>query len=164
MRTRRLSGALAALAVIAAFFASGCATALHGRYQKVQVVTSPDGATAEALGQTIRTPGVLRLPREAPFVEIRIEKEGYAAQVVRLDRTGSRAVWWNLAGIPVGLVAGLAGANLWNLDTQAAAGAAGGAGLAGLGFAADYSSGAAYELVPKKVIVRLEPIARAAPR
>jgi hypothetical protein len=151
-------GRLAVPGIVGALLASGCATAFHGRSQKVEVVTSPPGAIAEALGQKIRTPGMLRLPREAPFVQIRIQKEGYSPQIVRLDRTGSGAVWWNLAGIPVGLAAGVAGSTLGSLGSNSTAGGLGGAGLAGLGFAADYSSGAAYELVPRKVVVRLEPV------
>jgi hypothetical protein len=126
-------------------------------------MTTPEGATATAAGQTVRTPGVLVLPRKSAFVEVRIEKDGYAPRTVRLDRTGSGAVWWNLAGIPAGLAAGIAGSNLGNVGSNSAVGGAGGLALAGLGFAVDYGNGAAYELVPSRIVVRLEPAAAAVP-
>src|SRR5512141_3092644 len=109
MKTRTFRSIFAPGAIVVALTTSGCATLLHGNTQKVRIDTDPAGATATAQGQTIRTPGVLRLPRRAPFVEVRIEKAGYSTQVVRLDRTGSSAVWWNLTAIPVGVAVGVAG-------------------------------------------------------
>lgn len=148
-------------------FGVGCATILHGPNQSVEVVTAPEGARASALGRTVTTPGVLRLPRKAEHVEIRIDKEGFEPRIVRLERTTSGAVWWNFVEVPVGVVSGgAAGAAMtsgegWfsGLTGAVYGGAAAGAGLTGIGFAIDYANGAAYRLTPTRVVVRLEPIA-----
>lgn len=161
MNTRAFRTILAPGAIAVLLATSGCATLLHGTTQKVRIQTDPAGATATAEGQTIRTPGVLRLSRRSAFVEVRIEKDGYSPQVVRLDRTGSTAVWWNLTAIPVGMAAGAAGGNLGNFVQR---GALGGAGAAAAAFAADYSAGGAYELVPSRVAVRLVPVESQAAR
>lgn len=155
MNTRAFRTILAPGAIAVLLATSGCATLLHGTTQKVRIQTDPAGATATAGGQTIRTPGVLRLSRRSAFVEVRIEKDGYTPQVVRLDRTGSSAVWWNLTAIPAGVAVGVAGGNLGNFVQR---GAFGGAGVAAVAFAADYSAGGAYELVPARIVVKLAPV------
>lgn len=159
----------AAAAVLAG---AGCASVLHGPMQRIEIVTAPEGAVASAEGQSVTTPGVLKLHRKSKSAEIRIEKEGYLPRVVHLARVTSGAVWWNFVEIPVGIVAGgAAGANAtttsdggWfsGLSGAVYGGAAGGVGLTGLGFAIDYGNGAAYRLEPAKVVVRLERVDGAA--
>jgi hypothetical protein len=154
-----------AAAAVALCVTGGCASILHGPTQRIEIVTAPEGAVATAEGQTVTTPGVMRLSRKAKGAEIRIEKEGYLPRIVHLVRVTSSAVWWNLLEIPVGMVAGGAvGANATNdggwfsgLSGAAYGGAAGGVGLTGIGFAVDYANGSAYRLEPARVVVRLEP-------
>ena len=163
MSERRFRGLLAAGAAAAALLTSGCATAIHGTRQKVEIITAPEGATAEALGQKVRTPGVLVLPRKAASIEIRIEKEGYAARVVRLTRASSGAVWWNLGAIPVGAIGGAyigvggSSGDLSDLGRGTVGFGVGAAALPAVGFGIDYGNGAAYRLVPERVVVKLEP-------
>ncbi len=153
-------------ASLAFFLTGGCASVIHGTTQRIEVITAPEGAVATADGQTVTTPGVLRLHRKAKLIEIRVEKEGYLPRIVHLTRVTSDAVWWNFVEIPVGIVAGgAAGANATNdggwfsgLAGAVYGGAAGGIGLTGIGFAVDYANGAAYRLEPAKVVVRLEPV------
>ena len=159
-----------ALVLVAAFVAlsltGGCASLIHGTTQRIEVITAPEGAVATAEGQTVTTPGVLRLSRKAKAAEIRIEKAGYVPRVVHLVRVTSGAVWWNFVEIPVGMVAGGAvGSNAtkddgWfsGLSGAVYGGAAGGVGLTGLGFAIDYANGSAYRLEPARVVVRMEPV------
>ena len=152
------------LAPILALAAGGCATVFNGTRQKIEVVSEPPGATASALGQQVTTPGVLTLPRKAKLLEIKVEKEGYAARTIAMRRATSRLVYLNFIGIPAGIVGGAAaGAGLSNDHgwfagwTEAAYGAmAGGVGLSGAAFAIDYANGSAYRLEPGKVVVRLE--------
>ena len=94
MKASRLPGLFAAATCAAfAFLSTGCASLIHGTNQEVPVVTAPEGATVSAAGQTIRSPGVLVLPRKSQSVEVRIEKDGFVPRVVRLERTTSAAVW-----------------------------------------------------------------------
>ena len=155
-----------AAAAAALLLTGGCASLIHGTTQRIEVITAPDGAVATAEGQTVITPGVLRLSRKAKAAEIRIDKAGYVPRVVHLVRVTSGAVWWNFVEIPIGMVAGGAvGSNVtkddgWfsGLSGAVYGGAAGGVGLTGLGFAVDYANGSAYRLEPTRVVVRMEPV------
>ena len=71
------------MAGLAIFFGAGCATITRGRYQKVEVVSSPPGAKACASGQCVTTPGTLTLKRNSPH-GVLIEKEGYVAETAKL--------------------------------------------------------------------------------
>ena len=158
--------ALLALSLVA----GGCASVFHGTRQKVEIFTDPPGATATAGGESVTTPGVLRLPRKGKNTEIRIEKEGFAAKTIRLERRTSGLVWLNLIGIPAGVFggayAGLGSSNDngWFGNPEAAGKGAviGGVSFPGLGFLADFQSGAAYRLDPARVVVRLDPVVPAA--
>lgn len=144
---------------------SGCATVFHGTRQRVEIFTEPAGASATADGQSVMTPGVLVLPRKAKNLEIRIEKEGYTPKTVTLRRETSGAVWWNFMGIATGAAAGAAFGDSTSGSTQGigpnTAGASGavigGAVAPAIGFATDYSNGAAYRQSPATVVVKLTP-------
>jgi hypothetical protein len=164
LRTRqilRLAPVLLAMPVLA----GGCASIFHGTRQKVEVFTDPPGATATSGDQQVTTPGVLKLPRKVRNTEIRIEKEGFAAKTVVLQRRTSGLVWLNLIGVPAGALAGGVGGATSSGDDWVALGNAAKGALAGsalvptAGFATDFANGAAYRLDPARVVVRLEPVA-----
>lgn len=159
--TRRgLAFALAGAAL--AVFSSGCATVLHGTHQDVRFITMPPGATAEAKGQSVTTPGSLRLPRKAEKITVHIEKEGYKPVDVVLQREGSGAFWANCALIPVGMVVGYQFGNRhqWFGGFEEATAGAVLAPLAG--FVADAGDSAAYGF-QEEVVVALEAVAAQAP-
>jgi hypothetical protein len=150
--------------------AGGCASVFHGTRQKVEVFTDPPGATATAGDQHVTTPGVLKLRRKEKNTEIMIEKEGFAAKTIRLERRTSGLVWLNFIGIPVGVYggayAGLSSSNdngwFGSLENMGKGAVMGGVSFPGLGFLTDYQSGAAYRLDPARVVVRLEPVSASA--
>jgi hypothetical protein len=145
-----------------AFLASGCASIFHGTTQKIQVVTDPPGATAIAGTERVTTPGTLHVPRKAKSAEIRIEKEGYVPQTVRLARRISGLVWTNLGWGVAGVFLDFAYAKASVLTASRSSREnrddlqVGGFGFTGLGFAIDFRSGGAYRLEPRTVVARLE--------
>ena len=147
----------------------------HGKYQALEVVTEPPGATATAGDQRITTPGVLTLRRKEKGVEVRIEKDGYLTQRISLSRESSKSVWLNTIPIVAGLLVGGEVGNrtaqigaaslsssrgLWHLLAleqplgEIAVGALVGAVvLGGISVGSDYVSGAAYRLDPPQIKV-----------
>jgi hypothetical protein len=149
------------LLLVLAPLLSGCATMIHGTHQDIRVETDPAGATASAGDQKITTPGVLKLKRKEKALEIVVGKEGYETRRVALTRKNSGWQWLNMIGIPAGAVAGasVGVSNSSNGLTAAGTGAViGGVVLSGAGFLIDYGAGAAYELDPPLVVLRLEPV------
>ena len=153
-------------------FATGCATVVHGVHQEVWVETDPPGANASAEGQTVTTPGALRLHRSAKDLEVVVEKEGYVTRRIPLTRKVSGAVWGNLGFLPVGVAAGAAiGAETtknngkWfsELEGGMSGGLIGGLVAPAAAIAVDYATGGAYKLDPPTIILRLEPVSAAAP-
>jgi hypothetical protein len=153
-------------------FATGCATVVHGVHQDVWVETEPPGATASADGQTITTPGALRLHRSANDLEVVVEKEGYVTRRVPLTRRTSGAVWGNLGFIPFGVAAGAAigststkDSTKWFSEIEGGTygGLIGGLVAPAAAIAVDYATGGAYKLDPPTIILRLEPVSAAAP-
>ena len=128
---------------------TGCATVLHGTRQNVRVETDPPGATASAGGQTVTTPGVLKLHRKETNLEVVVEKEGYVTRQVILRRTGPNLTRANWA---FGLVGGAA--------TQSFVGVV---ALPVAALAIDYATGAVYRLEPSSIFLRLEPVSNAEP-
>ena len=163
---RRLPRLFATAAVAATPVLGGCATVIHGTHQDVRVETEPPDAIASVGDQKITTPGVLKLKRKEKALEIVVEKEGYETRRVALTRKDSGWQWLNMIGIPVGVgVGAVQGANhtgesadLGTGFTNVAMGAViGGVVLSGAGFLIDNGNGAAYELDPPLVVLRLEP-------
>ncbi|MDX2167770.1 MAG: PEGA domain-containing protein [Deltaproteobacteria bacterium] len=103
------------LAILAAVTAtgSGCATVMHGTQQEILVTTQPPGATVTVLpgGQTLQTPGTVRLARK-DFHTVRVSQAGYCAETVYLDRVTSKAVYGNLVLVVVLVPAGLVAASV----------------------------------------------------
>lgn len=81
-----IPAALAALMALAAFVTSGCATVLYGTHQKIDVVTSPPGATVTVYPseERHRSPTVLRLRRFGNYT-LRVTHDGYEPETVILD-------------------------------------------------------------------------------
>lgn len=159
--SKRRSRTLSAFLVVGScLLAGGCATVFRGTRQKVEVFTDPPGATATAGDQRITTPGTLRLARKEKLTEVRIEKAGYQTRIATIERRASGLVWLNMIGIPAGALAGgVIGAKtgsgwLGNLDEGMAYG---GAIAPAAAFATDYQTGAAYRLVPARLVVKLVP-------
>lgn len=75
----------------------GCATFAHGPRENVHVVTNPPGAAIFVNGQPeeATTPTTLSVPRRRALT-LRLEREGYAPQEVRLKRRPSRWLWLTL--------------------------------------------------------------------
>jgi len=146
---------------------TGCATVFHGTRQEILVETDPPGSTASAEGQTITTPGVLKLHRKEKTLEVLVEKEGYVSRHVTLTRKDSGLIWANMGFLPVG---GAVGSSLGTTPSDEPgfiekmfgpriAGAALGAlvlPLAAIGI--DHATGAAYELDPPTIVLRLQPV------
>jgi len=125
---------LACIALMGA--AGGCATALHGTTQRVEIRSTPPGATATVLPVDTRvtTPAELILDRKRVYT-VRFEKDGYQCTMVPLDRTTSSAFYWNFATIVVTPLGPL------------------------FGTMRDYETGAAFGLVPAPLEVELQPSA-----
>ncbi|MFN2384718.1 MAG: hypothetical protein ABR576_00235 [Thermoanaerobaculia bacterium] len=151
---------LLSLVLVSGLLAGGCATVFRGTRQSVEVFTDPPGATAIAGNQRITTPGTLRLARKEKLIEVRIEKAGYESRIATIERRASGLVWLNMIGIPAGALAGgVLGSKtgsgwLGNSDEGMAYG---GAIAPAAAFATDYQTGAAYRLVPARLVVKLTP-------
>jgi len=105
----------------------------HGSRQTIEVTTSPAGAQVglESQGLTIVSPGSLSVRRKALGSVVRIQKDGFETQRVRLVRGKAPGNWRNLVWIhPLGWI---------------------------IGWIVDYSTGAAYEQSPGAISVQLEP-------
>lgn len=143
--------------MLAALLPAGCATLIHGRMQRIEIVTDPPGATASVESQRISTPGFLRLRRDDPDLEIRIEKKGYEARTVRLTRRVSSLVWANLGWAGLGLAVGATQRPLFSRssDSPGNSWVVGGGGTVAFGIGVDFVTGAAYRLEPVTLVVRL---------
>jgi hypothetical protein len=123
--------ALAALLLLA----PACATFWHGDAQRVEIATTPPGATALILptGERVTTPATVSLPRRLAY-SIRIECEGHAVETAYLDRVTSHAIAWNrFASVLIGR-------------------------------AIDYDTGAAFRLTPERIDVALRTLAASSAR
>jgi hypothetical protein len=142
---------------------SARSSAIHGTRQKIEVHTDPPGALTMAEGQSVTTPGVLNLQRKLKDAAIRIEKEGYRPEVVRLDRSLSGALWWNLVLIPAGAAAGWAAtpeeSGLDHMFEREENGALAAVILPLIAFGGDFLVGGAYRLDPPYISITLVPLA-----
>lgn len=113
-----------------ALLTSGCATAINGTTQKVDITSNPPGASALLLpqGTTVTTPARVELSRKKVYTVI-FSREGYRTQCGYLDKQISPVLSGNL------LVGGL------------------------VGIATDADSGAAWDLIPNPLHAELAPLA-----
>jgi hypothetical protein len=118
--------------IVAAAFAQGCATIMHGSTQQVTVNSTPMGANVLVDGgMHFKTPAAIMLSRKETHT-IEISMDGYESEIVDIKRVLSGATAGNL------LFGGLIGA------------------------AVDTSSGGAYRLEPEEIKIDLRPIPAAA--
>jgi hypothetical protein len=117
-----------ALIVVLCFFATGCATMLHGTRQRVAVASDPPGAVVSDGEVSIETPANLDLKRDRDYI-LTITKPGFEAESVKVSHVISGAVVANLI-IPGGIIG-------WGIDN---------------------SSGALYRLEPDTLSVTLRPL------
>ena len=110
-------------------FLTGCATIIHGTKEHVSVSSSPTAAQILVKGVPVATsPSVIELKRKDPGIVLRIEKEGYEPGEIIINRKYSGWLAGNLALPMAGIFGG----------------------------AIDFSTGAAYKLVPSAVYVELQ--------
>jgi hypothetical protein len=144
-----------------------CATVINGRYQNVEVQSSPSGAKVQVdCGGAPRdggtTPAIVRLRRGALDCRVHLIRDGYRPAIVEFTRRTSRQVWANaIPAVGTGLAAGIAVAlaNLFDGDGDDRANAAFAGGIVVIGGAAyliDRNSGALYKQEPPRVEVTLD--------
>ena len=139
----------AACALVLAVLLAGCATLAHGRSQVVRVESAPSGATVfvddEPRGVT---PLNVDLPRDGD-VEVRLERDGFAPQVLPLRRSLSRWLWGDVVfSLNPFAAQGLSSAAHWPLLAAA---------NLGWTLLVDLLSGGAYNL-PEEVEATLTPL------
>lgn len=154
--------------VFASILSAGCGTILHGSRQDIRVETDPPGATASAEGQTITTPGVLKLHRKATGLEVVVEKEGYVTRRVALVRKDAGSDWKNIVFAPVGFAVGAVTFGALPPDDSSVVetlvgpkltwGAVGALFMTAVAFGTDRATGAAWKLDPRTIVLRLQPV------
>ena len=153
--------------LVLALFATGCATAVNRRTERIPVRSDPPGAvvsvdcgTAPLYGGT--TPTVIEVSRLAETCSITIAKEGFAEQHIEFERQISRATAVNRVGGVLGgtFLAAIALVLTWDsstIDAQFVSDAYNGGEYVGsaAGNAIDRKMGGAYKWVPGEVVVTL---------
>jgi len=111
----RMRAAAVVCAVSLAALAAGCATITVGRYQKVDVLSSPAGAQACVEEQCVTTPGTLTLKRNSHYT-VRIEMAGYVSETAALtSRVGPAALGNLVVGRVIGFTVDAASGALYKL-------------------------------------------------
>ena len=156
------------LTLIILLTTTGCASMINGRYQPVEVSSSPSGAAvAVSCGNVPReqgvTPARIVLRRGVRDCSIQLTREGYRVATFAFTRAVSGQVWANvLPALGFGLAAGIAAAfdDLWSGDGDSGDGAfLGGTGVVGgVTYAIDRSTGAMYKQVPGRAAITLDPL------
>jgi hypothetical protein len=162
--------AMKALALLTLLFTAGCASMLHGQFQNVPVTSTPSHAAIELAcpgrepAHAGYTPTTLRLRRNDDGCTITLSKLGYYEETIRFERAQSLATALNVVpGTVLGAVGGLF-AYFGSLvvvpdrtDVASDIGNAAFAAGASAPEAIDERTGAAFELRPREIHVRLEP-------
>jgi hypothetical protein len=98
MRTRPFPPAL--LLAGAALLLSGCASMLHSDHQSVRIFSEPGEARVVVDGLFhLTTAGTVNLSRFTDHTAV-FEKEGYEPLTLKIERSMSKQVWWNLWCLP----------------------------------------------------------------
>lgn len=149
----------------AALVSTGCASIFLSGHDDLTVVTDPPGAVARVGELSVVTPGVLKVPRNAKPVVVRVEKGGYQDEEVPIRRTRTGAVWTNLVGVGAGVALTALGSVFCGLGdcegrqyVPLAAGAAASAG----GLAIDLTTDRTLTLERDEVVLSLKPVATVA--
>ncbi|HUP46608.1 MAG TPA: PEGA domain-containing protein [Thermoanaerobaculia bacterium] len=143
-------------ATVGALLLGGCGTILHGRSDDIFVDSNPSGAEARiiCIGGSARgtTPAKLTIPRRAHGCNLTVERDGYKAQHIGIERGFSRGYWANFAVGPVLFMGVMA-----NRDSDLTYEAVGALLAGGVGFLVDRMTGAKYDNDPEEIVVELEP-------
>jgi hypothetical protein len=105
--------------------------------------------------QQIVSPGALDLPRDARATLVTIELAGYQTQTVMLHRRSNDVVWLDMLAAPLSLMAASSAAEASQRELTI-----GSTRVPADGFGIDYSSGAAYRLEPKKIVLTLQRLSK----
>jgi len=91
------------IAILCVHMCVGCATIMHGTYQEIQVMSSPDEAEVWIDGANYaKTPARINLSRKDKYV-LTIKKEGYKDATVKVDRKSSA---WIIGNVIFGGIVG----------------------------------------------------------
>jgi hypothetical protein len=118
--------------IITLFFLSGCATIMHGDSQYIEINSEPQAATAYVDGNYFTTPATVLLKRGHHIhkYQIRVQKEGYKPAYATVELRLSKWLWGDI---------------IW---------------LVVPGVLVDAITGAAFNLYPSQITVRLEESAK----
>jgi len=144
-----------------------CATMVSGKDERVEVRSSPAGATAaltcsDGTNRAGVTPVTMTIPRKSGSCSLTLRKDGHTAQTLALEPGINGKFWLNFAAVPL-VPAGIVGLNgLLYTEPDAQSRIWGSAALvtAGAVWAIDYWTGAYREHEPQVIDVTLaaEPV------
>lgn len=98
MHTRPLSAAL--LLTGTALLLSSCATLMNSDHQSVRIFSTPGEAKVVIDDRFhLTTAGTVNLSRFTDHTAV-IEKEGYEPVTVKIERSMSKQVWWDILCLP----------------------------------------------------------------
>jgi hypothetical protein len=139
-----------------------CATIASGKDERVEVRSSPAGATAaltcsDGTTRAGVTPVTMTIPRKSGTCSLTLRKDGHTAQTVALQPSMNGKFWLNFATVPlvpVGIV-GLNGFMFSEPDAQSRIWGSAALITAGAVWAIDYWTGAYREHEPTVIDVTL---------
>lgn len=139
--------------LLACSMSASCAFVVHGRSQVITVLSDPSGARVYVNNQLVgSTPMEVGLLRSRTNLVLRIEKDGYEPETVRLKRSVSGWIGGDAAITAYQAKYGGQGLNSAS-ELPKAVGS-----VAALSFGIDFATGAAYKLSPSRVLVMLKPV------
>ena len=139
-----------------------CATMVSGKDERVEVRSSPAGATAaltcsDGTNRAGVTPVTMTIPRKSGACSLTLRKDGHTARTVTLEPSINGKFWGNFATVPlvpIGIV-GLNGLFYTEPDAQSRTWGAAALLTAGAVWAIDYWTGAYREHEPHVIDVTL---------
>jgi hypothetical protein len=125
MFNRGCSKIIRAMLAVTFLLNVGCATMTTGTTQVIAINSTPQEAIATVEGIQIRTPGQITLKKGSKYT-LKVEKSGYEAAQVELERKFNHAFWLNILwgpvfiGIPIviGTIWDFASGAVWNITPE----------------------------------------------
>jgi hypothetical protein len=156
------------LLLLVALFTAGCASMVNGKFQNIPVTSTPPHAAIELAcpgrepAHAGYTPATLHLLRQDDGCTITLSKLGYDEETIRFERAVSPATALNVVpgtvlGAASGLFAYLGSLVVLPEPIASDIGNSAFAAAASAPEAVDERTGAAFELVPREIHVRLAP-------
>jgi hypothetical protein len=158
------------LLLLSALLTTSCASMVHGKFQNIPVTSTPPHAAIELAcpgrepAHAGYTPATLRLLRNDDGCMVTLSKLGYYEETIRFERRVSPVVALNV--VPGAVLGGVGGFFAYfgslvvvpdRTDVASDIGNAAFAAGASAPEAIDERTGAAFELVPREIHVRLAP-------